>query len=73
MKKNTVGVRSGKWKLLAPGRRPKTTQGHYYLKDFGSNDYELYDLEKDPGERKNVVRKHPDVVRGLALLLKGAQ
>lgn len=38
----------GKWKLI------------YRISD---NIFELYDLEKDPNEMKNVASKHPDIVR----------
>lgn len=59
----SVGVRHGKWKLLLPGRKPKTP--HRYLMDYGTNDHELYDLESDPEERWNLASLYPDVVNEL--------
>ena len=60
----------GKWKLLRPGRLPDSGK-HRYLMDFGTNDYELYDLDADIGEKNNLAAKHPDIVKRLdALLVK---
>ena len=55
-----VGLRRGKWKLLLPGREPKSP--HRYLMDFGSNDYELFDLEADQEERWNLAYHYPELV-----------
>jgi len=49
-------VRQGDWKLVrfAPGsRRPSSDSGWRC---------ELYNLDKDPGERRNVASRHPEVV-----------
>jgi arylsulfatase A len=72
-------VRRGKWKLhvphgytsyegLEPGRDgfPGPTQ----RRETG---YELYDLEKDIGERDNVVERFPDVVEGLMVRVEEAR
>ena len=40
--------RNGKWKILILGRKPE--QPHRYLMDFGTNKYELYNLDADPSE-----------------------
>ncbi len=58
-----VGVRDSQWKLLMPNRKPKGK--HRFMTDFGTNDYELYDLRKDPNETTNVVDKYPKVVARL--------
>ncbi|MDH3584115.1 MAG: hypothetical protein OER86_07860, partial [Phycisphaerae bacterium] len=51
------GIRRGKWKLVRAGRG-KT---------------ELYDLDADLGERRNLARRHPELVEELnALLAKHA-
>ena len=44
-------VRKGKWKILSI---------------YPSTSWELYDLESDRGETRNVADQHPDVVRELA-------
>ena len=46
------GVRSGRWKLVAPN---------------GSSNYQLYDLSVDRGESTDVSDLHPDVERDLRL------
>ena len=44
---------SGKWKMLALGGKP----------------VELFDIETDPSEKKNVLDDHPDLVRSLTVEL----
>ncbi len=44
-------IRKDKWKLIKVAILPGKT--------------ELFDLQKDPGERENVAEKHPDVVKDL--------
>ncbi len=56
-------LRQGKWKL------------HQYFEDSpevnrlrigsGGQGWELYDLEADPGERKNLIKSHPEVAGDL--------
>ena len=58
-----VGIRKGNWKLLLPGRKPE--QDHRFLMDFGTNGLELYDLERDIGEKNNIADDHPEVVKEL--------
>ena len=59
-------VRRGKWKLRLPNLKV-----HYgYLKDKGSQEIELYDLDADIGESKNVASAHPTVVAELTKLAK---
>ena len=62
-----VGIRKGNWKLLLPGRKPE--QDHRFLMDFGTNGLELYDLDRDIGEKNNVVDDHPEVVKELREIL----
>lgn len=63
------GVRQGPWKLILPNR--KVFYG--YVKDRGSNEAELYQLENDIGETKNVARENPAVVERLTALAKSFQ
>ncbi|WP_245802788.1 sulfatase [Cyclobacterium lianum] len=48
-------VRKGKWKL------------HHYFED---GDYELYDLEEDPGEKNNLVRSQVEIRNQMIELLE---
>ncbi|MEO0793890.1 MAG: sulfatase-like hydrolase/transferase [Verrucomicrobiota bacterium] len=53
-------IYKGRWKLLMePG---------WYLQTSAKPGiaYELYDLESDPGETKNVAKQHPEIVQQLA-------
>jgi len=60
------GVRKGKWKLLLPNR-----ENYYnYVKDTGSNEMELYNLESDLGEERNVAGQHPEIVAEMLEFIK---
>ncbi|MEM9647293.1 MAG: sulfatase [Bacteroidota bacterium] len=69
------GVRSGKWKLYFP-HRYRTMEGQEPGKDGEPGDYrmvdleeiELYDLENDISETKNVAAENPEVVEEIKLL-----
>jgi len=64
--KEMHGVRQGKWKLILPNRK----RFYGYLKDKGSRDVELYDLEADIGEKNNVAGDNPEIVARLLALAK---
>ena len=53
------GVRMGKWKLLLADRE----KFYGYVDDKGSGQIELYDLDADIGETKNLAKQHPDIVQ----------
>ncbi len=70
-------LRSGRWKLHFPHRYPHLQlaggggkPGRYEQLDSG---LELYDLETDVGETKNVADEHPDVVARLKSLAETAR
>jgi len=54
-------VRKGKWKLIHLG---VSEQLRYRT--------ELYDLDSDPAEKKNLARRHPEIVAELDALMKQA-
>ena len=61
-------VRMGRWKLHFPhkyqtlGGRPGGTGGMPVPYETAEIGLSLFDLENDPGETKNVIDQHPDVV-----------
>jgi arylsulfatase A-like enzyme len=63
------GVRKGRWKLLLANRK----NYYNYVKDTGSNEMELYDLKSDIGEKRNVAKQHPEVVKELLNLVRTFQ
>lgn len=72
-------LRSGKWKLMLPhGSRTMRGQkngsdgkpGKYAMEQIG---LELYDLEADLGESRNVAAAHPDVVKKLLAMAETAR
>ncbi|MFI3264091.1 MAG: sulfatase-like hydrolase/transferase [Rikenellaceae bacterium] len=64
--KDFVAVRDDRWKLLIPGRKTETK--HRFMTDFGTNDYELYDLRQDPGETTNLINEYPKIAERLKAL-----
>jgi arylsulfatase A len=59
----SFGIRQGRWKLLLTG-------GSGSGNPPGVAGRQLYDLENDPKETKDVVSQHPDVVTRLETLLE---
>ena len=53
-RKSDRALRKGKWKLISKGSKKKKAAN-----------LELYDLENDPGEQKNVIKQHPEVAKDL--------
>jgi arylsulfatase A-like enzyme len=72
-------VRSGRWKLHFPhsyptlNGRPGGTGGKPVPYEQGETPLALFDLDSDPGEAKNVVEQHPDVVERLKVLADRAR
>jgi arylsulfatase A-like enzyme len=71
-------VRSGKWKLFFPHRYrelegPGGKGGKRVPEVAKTMELSLFDLDNDPGERKNVADKHPDIVRRLQFLAQHAR
>ena len=72
-------VRAGVWKLHFPHvyrsyeRVEPNSDGGGGPYAWGRTSYELYDLEADVGERKNVIDLHPDVVERLMKLADRAR
>lgn len=64
-------IRTPKWKLLlAPGSGGWSSPNDVKAKEMGLPAIQLYDMEKDPGETKNVQAENPKVVEELTRLLK---
>lgn len=61
------GVRKGDWKLLYANRWPKEFK-NTYPKDRGTNQIELYNLKEDIGEKNDLSKEHPDIVKNLRAL-----
>jgi arylsulfatase A-like enzyme len=62
---HNAGVRQGKWKYLKP-------DAHFYgyaIEDDREKVDELYDLQSDMGERRNLAADHPDKVAELKALM----
>ena len=55
-------IRKGKWKGI-----------RYNVNDAPDATIELYNLEKDPSETKNIAIKHPEIVQKLEMHLKTAR
>ena len=53
-----VAIRNQRWKLLHPS-------GFGKEEPAGEVPWELYDMDRDPGEKSNLVAQHPEIVRKL--------
>jgi arylsulfatase A-like enzyme len=53
------------WKGFDPAARPVIRRGIWKLHAPRDRAPELYNLAKDPGERRNVAREHPDIAKDL--------
>jgi hypothetical protein len=66
-------VRSGKWKLVLPRpAKPKWTLWSARMID-AVKEIQLFDLQADIGETKNLAKEHPDVVGRLMKLIENAR
>ncbi len=61
----TNGIRKGKWKYL----NAKHNVHGYAVDRNRTNEIELYDLEADIGETKNLAQQHPKIVAELQKLM----
>ena len=52
-----AGIRESQWKLIHPTRK-------------NGDELALYDIVSDPGEKQNLVTKHPDIVKKLSSQVK---
>ena len=63
----SFAIRQGKWKLLLSSYSGGWSEPRKPVN--GSPEYQLYDLEKDPGENHNLYTSHPEVAKQLYNLL----
>ncbi len=67
----SFAVRQGKWKLeLCPGSGGWSAPRPGRDATADLQRFQLYDLERDPGEQTNLVTAHPEVVQRLGRLLR---
>lgn len=69
----SFSLREGRWKILFTAGSggwsfPTFPKDKAYIAALPS--MQLYDLENDPGETRNVIGEHPDVVRRLTARMK---
>ncbi len=60
-----VAERQGKWKLVLPGAGPKAKKG--------PKERELFDLEADLGQTKNLAAAQPAIVQRLLTVVEAAR
>ncbi|WP_372721237.1 arylsulfatase, partial [Novipirellula sp.] len=72
-----LAIRRGRWKYLAhKGSGGNNYDSHFQLKEYQLPDTapdapgQLFDLEADPGETRNLSASHPEIVEALSSLLE---
>jgi arylsulfatase A-like enzyme len=63
-----LSLRQGNWKLIEPGNGPRVL-GNTNTETGQASEFQLYDLDKDLGETKNVAARYPDRVQQMKRLL----
>lgn len=66
---NVLGVVQNNWKYIEPGKGPKVF-GNVNIESGIDEQPQLYDLNKDPGEKNNLAAQHPERAKELAALLQ---
>lgn len=67
-----LSIRQGHWKLImSPGSGGWSAPRPETARDGSLPPVQLYDLDEDPGESRNLWEKHPEIVRSLAATLAG--
>ena len=70
-KGGNYGLRVGNWKLQRhDSRQARNVKVATPLANTKVTQYRLFDLTKDPGEKKNVLDEHPEVAKRLTVLLE---
>ena len=65
-----MGFREGKWKLQHhPDGKAKHIEPEKGLSGTKVNEYQLFDLEKDPQETTDVLAENKDIAEGMKLRL----
>ena len=65
------GLRVGNWKLQRhDSKKARNVKVEVHLTNTNVTRYRLYDLSKDPGEKKNVIDTHPEVAKRLIVQLQ---
>lgn len=62
------------WEFYAQGSKQAVRKGPWKAirKPMGTGEMELYDLQKDLSERRNVASEHPEVVQQMSALMEAA-
>ena len=68
----TLSLVSGDWKYIEPRKGPELMK-NVNIETGYSMEPQLYNLEKDPGEKENLAAAHPDKLKELANLLETVQ
>lgn len=68
---NNYGLRVGNWKLQRhDSKKARNVKVEVQLANTSVARYRLFDLSKDPGEKKNVIDAHPEVAERLIAQLE---
>jgi arylsulfatase A len=66
----SFAIRKGKWKLELVAGSGGWSNPKPGKEEVGLPEFQLYDMEKDPEETKNLYSAHPEIASGMTKLLK---
>jgi arylsulfatase A len=65
-----MAYRSGDWKLKLP---EKLVKGNYWYPDEAAHDTLLFNIREDIGEKNNVIKQHPEIVKMIVAKIDSIQ
>ncbi len=65
-----IFFRKGNWVMIPPHKGPKITNKWVRNETGNSEDYQLYNLDTDLGQQKNVASEHPEKVEEMLKAMK---
>ncbi|WP_136468810.1 sulfatase family protein [Flagellimonas onchidii] len=68
-----IFFRKGNWVMIPPHKGPKITNKWVRNETGNSEDYQLYNLDTDLGQQKNLASEHPEKVEKMLKTMKGIE
>ncbi len=66
----SLAIRKGRWKLILTDHSGGFGTDNDQKENENMEDFQLYDIQSDPGEQNNLYKKHPQIIEELDVLLE---